>query len=655
MGLVQHASATTGTNTGQTSLTVTIAAPSIGNCLIVCFTVMSEAGSVPTISSVKIGTSADNFAVGKSNTNSTIGAVAAIYTDQNLQVSSTSVVIAVSEASAISADVYEWNGINLSGAVDNTNASNVNSSASFSSGTSGTLSQPAEVAFGVTGILNPSAETITGPSSPWTNEAQLSTNDSVITFPFDQMSGYQQVSATTALTYSGTCTSGSYSDTAIVTLKLGSTNITTSVLNGTVLFTAPVVSVAESFTVSALTVSASFPSSTILAKVNITSPVFAGSVAFPAPVVTSNNASITTSVLGGTVSFTSPSITVNFSVLTSVLSTAAAFASPGITVSQHIVSSLLATSASFPVPIVMAPISISLPTSAVTVHSVMGTLSVNSPSLISNVSVSSAFGLIRTGKNIRGNTSAATVQAATGTIHIGISGKVTSVTSNPGAVAVKVNVVEPASSVSTASHYGETSVAVSGISHVSIASPAGSLKYSLTGLVSSVSVSAHMRVTISTHGNVATNTSASYPGIKNIIIPGRKSSVTSKSVYGIISISKGLPQSSDSVQAYYGAAAHSISPGVARVNVLSVTGQQDITMPGKISNVNAKAPVFQTLIPGHTANLNAVAYPGSVSVTLTGNMSEVTEASYYGIAGASSMTGYLEENWEAVIYPRVYE
>ena len=221
MSLVQpYASNTTGSSSGLTSLTVTLGSSTTpGNCLIVCLSALTEGGGAPTVTSVHLGGVVDNFAVAKSNSGGSSGIVA-IYTDQNLQVSSTLVAIVVSGASSINASVFEWSGIKASGAVDKTNAGTTSSSSSFSSGSSGTLTQALEVAFGVTGIFSSGADTINGPASPWINTTQITSNDPVLGFPYDQMSGYQSVSATTALTYSGTNTGGSFTNTAIATLEL---------------------------------------------------------------------------------------------------------------------------------------------------------------------------------------------------------------------------------------------------------------------------------------------------------------------------------------------------------------------------------------------------------------------------------------------------
>jgi hypothetical protein len=98
--------------------------------------------------------------------------------------------------------VMEFSGINTSTPADKTNSGNAGSGATtFSSGSTGTLTQADEVVTGATYVRGTSPPTITGPSSPWLNFAQISPNANA-----GFMAGYQIVSATTAQTYSGSMT-----------------------------------------------------------------------------------------------------------------------------------------------------------------------------------------------------------------------------------------------------------------------------------------------------------------------------------------------------------------------------------------------------------------------------------------------------------------
>jgi hypothetical protein len=220
--LVQHASTTTTTGTAPA---VTLgAAATIGNCLVAGISALSNTATQPSVSAVKLGGAADNFASAVSEPNATELQVSAWWTDQDLQTSSTAVAVTLNTSSAATVDVYELSGIKTSSAVDKTNGAVGNSGTTFSVG-SAALSQASEVAFALVGLTAvPTAPTITGPGSPWTSETQLSTTASGGS-PFAQLSGYQQVSATTALTYSGSYTSGESVvgwTSVIVTLELAS-------------------------------------------------------------------------------------------------------------------------------------------------------------------------------------------------------------------------------------------------------------------------------------------------------------------------------------------------------------------------------------------------------------------------------------------------
>jgi hypothetical protein len=198
--LVQSASNSVASNS---SVTVTLSqAASLGNCLVVC--VMNDAGSVFTVSNIKIGGSAGNFAVAtRQGLDSYTDTDCEIWTDQNIGTSSTSVVVTVSgTATNLSAVVMEWSGIVLTGAVDKTN-NNPGTSSSFSSGATGTLTKANEVIIACAGCLaEAGTSTVTGPSSPWTNLAQVTQGDTGL------LVGYQIVTATTTQTYSGTCSGG---------------------------------------------------------------------------------------------------------------------------------------------------------------------------------------------------------------------------------------------------------------------------------------------------------------------------------------------------------------------------------------------------------------------------------------------------------------
>lgn len=210
MGYVQAASG--GSSTLNGAINVTLAAnTSATNTLIASFTSAANTTNA-TISGVTLGGGADNWAsaetaYGGSATN------AAFWIDQNCAGGKSAIVVSLTGQSgsvpANAAVVIEWNGAATSGGVDKKNSANGTSSTA-SSGSTGTLSQASEVAFGCIGAT----VSFTDPGSPWNEIGQISVSDITLA------TGYQQVSATTALTYSGTLSPSSGWGACIITLEL---------------------------------------------------------------------------------------------------------------------------------------------------------------------------------------------------------------------------------------------------------------------------------------------------------------------------------------------------------------------------------------------------------------------------------------------------
>ena len=217
MGFVQSAH---NTAASSSSLAITLAsAPTAGNCL------FGMAGnndsSSDSVTSFKTGTSADNWASAVSRSvTGTDGAGGAIWSNQDLTVTTTVINVAMGSSGANLGYVIEWAGVAETGALDKTNSAAISSSTSWSSGSSGTLTNATEVAIGFTSNFTESATpTITGPGSPWTNLSSLNVASEVI-----GLGGYQAVSATTALTYNGTTTGTIFNGVAMIaTFTLSST------------------------------------------------------------------------------------------------------------------------------------------------------------------------------------------------------------------------------------------------------------------------------------------------------------------------------------------------------------------------------------------------------------------------------------------------
>jgi len=208
MGLVQSAG---NSASSSTTLTMTFGSTTTaGNCLFA-----AVGGNFPSsgasISGVTIGGNADNWAQAESaNVSGTDNLLSAIWSDQGSAHTGTSVVATASQsAGTFGGSILEWNGVASSGALDKIHAGTTTSGASWTSGSTGTLTNSSEVAIGGVVCATGAVLTITGPGSPWTNLTQRGSAGGV-----GQLTGYQQVSATTALTYNGTQTNTTFANSA---------------------------------------------------------------------------------------------------------------------------------------------------------------------------------------------------------------------------------------------------------------------------------------------------------------------------------------------------------------------------------------------------------------------------------------------------------
>jgi hypothetical protein len=205
-------------------VTVTLSSPTgAGNCLVVKVSLSNS--SPPTVSSVKLGGAAGNFASAKAASVGPVGV--AIWIDEDCAGGQTAVAVAFSGGTGLSPEVAvwveEWSGVKSSGAVDVSNDGTGSGGTTFSSNSSGTLSQANELVIAAVAAFGPSM-TITGPATGgWTNLAQESAGTSV-----GLMAGYQVVSATTALTYSGTLSTSSSDYAAVIVTLEGGTPVSSS-------------------------------------------------------------------------------------------------------------------------------------------------------------------------------------------------------------------------------------------------------------------------------------------------------------------------------------------------------------------------------------------------------------------------------------------
>jgi hypothetical protein len=187
--------------TGTSSpLTVTISATGTGNCLVVFFGA-ADTVTAPTVSGITLGGAAGNFAQAAGAGGGT-HIDAEIWTDRNAASGQTSVVISWSGgvSTTVAGRIEEWPGIVTAvSPVDKTSTGTGTTATSWSSGATGPLTQAAEIVTGMVANTSGLSTSITGPSSPWTNQAEVDSATAI-----GEMNGWQQVAATTSQTYSGT-------------------------------------------------------------------------------------------------------------------------------------------------------------------------------------------------------------------------------------------------------------------------------------------------------------------------------------------------------------------------------------------------------------------------------------------------------------------
>jgi len=228
--VVQHASNSGLFSSGTSgTVAVTITAPAAGNCLVAVIGAVSG-DAAPSVTSVKTGTAAENWAQAIATTDPDV--LSTIWTDAGTTSSATTVNVVVAfgktaaagDQASVQVDVYEVANAASFSVVDASAASAPgNDSAAWSSGATGTTVQPNEITFGAV-VAAPDAggtATLTGPSG-WTNEPVLTVASLVLpsgTFSVYQVSGYQPLTATGSVTYAGTITAASFWQSCAVTLK----------------------------------------------------------------------------------------------------------------------------------------------------------------------------------------------------------------------------------------------------------------------------------------------------------------------------------------------------------------------------------------------------------------------------------------------------
>jgi hypothetical protein len=208
-----------GSGTG-TSLTITLDSPTgTGNSLIVVIAA-SGTSTNPTAIACTLGGVTDNFAQDSTFGSASDAAIGATWRDQPAASGQTSVGITATGGSgtiAITATVYERSDLAAT-PFDKTANSVSAGSTSWTSTATATTAQASEVAIGAVFTTASGAATITGPAPPWTNLAQVTQVQGSFT---DQwMSGWQVLSSTQAVTYSGTVSTSSQWIAKVVTYEL---------------------------------------------------------------------------------------------------------------------------------------------------------------------------------------------------------------------------------------------------------------------------------------------------------------------------------------------------------------------------------------------------------------------------------------------------
>jgi hypothetical protein len=213
ISVVHSASASNGT-TSSTTLTFTITSTTAGNSIIL---VLGWQGASGTTVTAKLGST--SLTANFSEQNTTYTGRCAFFSLDNIASGQTTVTVTFSAASYSAGWVYEVSGLLSTGSYDQHAGATASTGTAASSGNTGTLANASEICFGA--INDFSGGAITGPSSPWTNQAnQTFYTSSDINF----VNGYNIVSATTALAYAGTLTTSNYWCAAIATYQAGSSN-----------------------------------------------------------------------------------------------------------------------------------------------------------------------------------------------------------------------------------------------------------------------------------------------------------------------------------------------------------------------------------------------------------------------------------------------
>ena len=215
--LVQHAAGSSATN----AVTITLAATGGGNALIVVASSAIGAGTDADLDGITLGGSASGWASQLFLNGDPDNGGISVWADFSIAGGQTSLAVTAATGNTpVMVDVFEVSGLAATSVLDKTVTGQVNGAGTtWTSGATATTTQAAEFIVGtVSGYNNAGGTfTFTGPSSPWTDEAQLSPDTGIA-----QLSGYQIAAGEAAFTYSGTATTASpnlYYVAAVATFK----------------------------------------------------------------------------------------------------------------------------------------------------------------------------------------------------------------------------------------------------------------------------------------------------------------------------------------------------------------------------------------------------------------------------------------------------
>lgn len=234
MPVIQHASQAQVFSSGTTgTVTATFgSSTTAGNCLVACMSSPSASAAVTSVTAVKTGALAESWTQSEHISDASSGIYVGIWTNQGTGGGATTVNVSVSFGQTDSGsvqtpfllDVYEVSQVT---GVDKIAVSAAGATGtSWSSGATATTSQASEIAFGVASCT-PTASgtaTMTGPGGAWTNSTTLTEpwTSTFGSYHCYQVSGYETLSSTGTVTYSGTVSASSYWDAAVVTLTVSS-------------------------------------------------------------------------------------------------------------------------------------------------------------------------------------------------------------------------------------------------------------------------------------------------------------------------------------------------------------------------------------------------------------------------------------------------